>query len=183
MKFTPIHKLLKGNIPVTIREAEPKDAKELCDVVKEYVEESEFIPYTENEFTLTVDEERKWIQTFSDIENSLLLLAIIGGQIVGNLSLNGNNRKMLKHTAVIGVGLLKQFRGNGLGSLLFESSIEWARKQSTLEILSLETYSTNEAGIALYKKFGFIESGVLNDFIKLAPDKYIDSVIMRLKIQ
>lgn len=183
MKFTPIHKLLKGNIPVTIREAKLEDAEELRSVVKEYVEESEFIPYAENEFTITIDEEKKWIQSFFDIENSLLLLAIVEGRIVGNLSLNGNNRKMLKHTAVVGIGMQREFRAKGLGSLFFESTIEWAKKQSTLEMLSLETYATNEAGIALYKKFGFVESGVLNGFIKPAPDKYIDSVIMALKIQ
>lgn len=183
MKFTPIHKLLNENMPVTIREAKPEDAEELRKVIKEYVEESEFIPYAENEFALTTDEEKKWIQTFSDNENSLLLLATVEGKIVGNLSLNGKNRMMLRHTAVIGIGILKQFRGKGLGSLLFKSSIEWARKQSTLEILTLETYATNEIGIALYKKFGFIESGVLKGFIKPTSDKYIDSVIMTLKIQ
>jgi len=183
MKFKQVQHTLKDGRKVKIREATLKDAEELRNVIKEYVERSEFIPYAEGEFNLSIEEEEQWIQSFIDIPNGLLLIADIEGKIVGNLSLNANKREMLQHTAIIGIGMLKEYRGLGLGSIFFQETINWAKNYSSLEFLSLETYATNKAGIALYKKFGFKQAGLLSGFVKVSPNEYIDSITMVLDIR
>lgn len=174
--------ILKDNSLLTIRQAKIDDAEEIRSVVKEYIEESEFIPYIQDEFNPSLEEEKIWIQSF-DVPNSLLLLAEIDGHIVGNISVNAVNRKMMSHTACIGIGLLKEYRGLGIGSVLFERVIEWAKKNPLIEILWLETYSTNKQGLALYKKYGFSEIGRHPDFVKLSDTEYVDNVTMTLKMK
>ncbi|WP_165020464.1 GNAT family N-acetyltransferase [Dysgonomonas sp. ZJ279] len=182
MKFEPIHIELKNGKTVTIREASVSDAEELIVTIREYVEESEFIPYIEGEFNPTIEDEKNWIQSFINQENSLLLLALCDNSIIGNISLNGSQRAMMKHTAGIGIGLLSEWRNQGVGSALFEAMISWA-KISELELLWLETYNTNKIGLATYKKYGFEEVGKQKDFIKIASGVYADNVIMTLKIK
>ncbi len=183
MKFTTTEVTLKNGETIVIREAQISDAEELINVVKEYVEESKFIPYAKGEFSPTISEEEKWIQSFSDNENSLLLLAVHNNHIIGNISVNGAQREMMKHTACIGIGMLLSYRGKGIGSVLFEKAINWVRENALLEILWLETYKTNESGIALYRKFGFSEIGKHPHFIKLPSGEYIDEITMTVKIK
>lgn len=182
-RFTTIDKLLKNGKTITIREAQVRDAKEMVAVVKEYVEESEFIPYSKGEFNLTIEEEEKWIKSFTDNENSLLLVATHNNRIIGNISINGAQREMMKHTACIGIGMLASWRAQGVGSALFASAKQWASENPAIEILWLETYTTNTSGLALYEKFGFTEIGRHPNFIKLSPTEYVDNLIMTLRIK
>lgn len=181
--FTTINKTLANGASLIIREATVDDAKELLAVVKEYVEESEFIPYVLGEFCHTEDTEAQWIKSFSQSVNGLLLLAIYENKIVGNISLNEAQRQMMKHTSCIGIGLLKQCRGLGIGSVLFEAAIEWSKKNKQLEYLWLETYASNIHGQALYKKFGFEVVGRQNNFIKISDNAYEDNLIMSLNVK
>lgn len=183
MKFHKTEKKLKEDLRITIKEAEITDAKKLLMVVSEYVEESEFVPYTKGEFNLSVEDEEKWIDSFLKSDNSILLLAEHDGQIVGNISINGSTRKIMSHTACIGIGLLKDWRSMGIGTALFDEAINWAKMNPIIEILWLETYSTNKNGLSLYQKFGFKETGRQARFIKQSRYEYTDNVTMTLNIK
>ena len=183
MKFETVHKIMPNNEFVAIREASIDDAQELLNVVKEYVEESEFIPYEKGEFQNSLEEEEKWIHSFQESPNSLLLVAEVQGKIVGNLTLNSSPRKQLQHTAEVGIGILKRFRGNKIGRNLFDAAIEWAKRDSGLEFLTLKTASENYIGLNLYKSIGFKEIGILPKEIKLADNSYMDTITMTMRIK
>lgn len=80
------------------------------------------------------------------------------------------------HRGRLGMGLLKDFRGQGIGGLLLSSTIEMA-KLFGLEKIELNVYSSNEFAIRLYKKFGFSEEGLIRHYRKL-DGQYFDSVAM-----
>ncbi len=183
MKFTPIEAILKNGETITIREAQVSDAAEFIVTAKEYIEESEFIPCVKGEFAPTIEEEEKWIQSFLDQENSILLVAVYKGQIIGNIDISGLQRKIMYHTARLGMGMLSEWRNLGVGSALLSNAIEWARSNSPLEIIYLEAYANNNAGLALYKKYGFAESGKRKDIFKTDDTTYIDEIIMTLEIR
>lgn len=182
MKFEPVDILVKDGSVITLREAIIADAEQLRDVTKEYVEESEYIPTVKDEFNPSIEEEEKYIASFIDTINRLLIVALKGDKIIGSISVNGESKQMMKHTAPIGIGMLKEWRGKGIGSAMFRSVIRWAKEQSPLEVLWLETLSTNEAGKALYGKFGFEETGIIPNHIKFEEGKYTDTVIMSLTL-
>jgi ribosomal protein S18 acetylase RimI-like enzyme len=58
----------------------------------------------------------------------------------------------------IGMAVLSEWRGRGVGSALLAAAIGWARQRG-LHKLSLSVFPHNAAAIALYRKFGFVEEG------------------------
>lgn len=123
-KFNPKIVELKNQKAVTIRQAEMDDAKKLLHCVKTYVPQSDYIPKLEQEIKLTIEQEKEWINYFLTNENSLLLIAEYDHEILGNIDLTGNRRKIMEHTAVIGMGMLKEWRNSGLGTALLNLAIE-----------------------------------------------------------
>ena len=181
-KFENIEILLKNKKVVTIRQAEIRDTENLLNTINKYIPQSEFIPKLEEEINLTIEQEEEWINYFLTHDNSLLLVAEYENNIIGNIDLTGNRRKVMAHTAVIGMGLLKEWRNIGLGTALITAIIEWSKKNPILELIWLQVYSENELGIGLYHKMGFIESGVVKNFFK-HNDGYFDNLTMVMKVK
>lgn len=173
---------LKNQKTVTIRQAEIADAEKLLQCIKTYVPESEYVPKLKQEMTLTVEQEKDWINSFLINENSLLLIAEYENEIIGNIDLNGNGRIIMKHTAVIGMGMLKEWRNSGLGTVLLNSAIEWAKENPILELLWLQVYTENKLALSLYKKIGFEENGVIKNFFK-QDGKYFDNLTMTMNVK
>lgn len=74
------------------------------------------------------------------------------------------------------MGLLPEYRGKGIGSKLLEKVLDRGREFG-LEKIELHVYTSNQAAIALYKKFGFEEEGLIKKYRKL-DGKYFDCLAM-----
>lgn len=182
MKFKPQILELKNLELVTIRQAEIDDAEKLLNCIKTYVPQSDYIPKLEQEIKLTIEQAKEWINSFLINDNSLLLVTEYENEIIGNIDLTGNRRKIMEHTAVIGMGMLKEWRNSGLGTGLLKSTIEWATENSILELLWLQVYTDNELGLGLYRKMGFEESGIMKNFFK-QDNKYFDNLTMTMNVK
>ncbi len=167
---------------VTIRTAEIYDAQKLMNCVKNYLSDSEFIPKYPEEFALTLEQEVGWIQSFQNKENSLLLIAEYQGEIIGNLDVTGHTRKIMQHTGVIGMGILSLWRNSGIGTVLMETAIDWAKNNEILELLWLQVYTDNVLGMNLYRKMGFQDSGVLKNYFE-QNGRYHDMLTMNLDVK
>lgn len=183
MKVNPLEIVLKNNTTVSIREATAADAERLLETVKTYVKENEYLLTTYEEFDITVEKEREWIQSFIDDESSLLLVAEHKGRIIGNIDLTGGKRNRIRHTSLIGISLLKEWQNIGLGTALFETAIHWARHNSPVELLWLLVVGANTNAMALYRKMGFIETGRQAGYFRLSETRYEDNVTMTLNIK
>jgi ribosomal protein S18 acetylase RimI-like enzyme len=81
------------------------------------------------------------------------------GRIVGWCDvLPGTVSAGTAHIGHLGMGVLKNFRGGGIGRRLAEATIKKARALG-LEKIELSVYSSNDAAIALYRNLGFREEG------------------------
>lgn len=182
MIFTPQNIQLKNGESILIREAVVRDAFALLEMVKNYLEDSPYIPKSTSEFQLTVAQEEVWIQSFLDAPNSLLLVAEFENQLIGNIDLTGNKRQVMQHNALVGMGMLIEWRNQGLGSALMRAAIDWAISNPLLENLQLEVYAENLAGINLYQKMGFKQCGVIPNLFK-ENGHYCDSIMMTLLVK
>jgi RimJ/RimL family protein N-acetyltransferase len=81
-------------------------------------------------------------------------VAVAGDEIVGSLHVQASPHGF----GELGMSVAREWRGRGVGSALIAAAIEWARERG-LHKLSLGVFAHNEAGIALYRKFGFVEEG------------------------
>jgi ribosomal protein S18 acetylase RimI-like enzyme len=84
------------------------------------------------------------------------------------------------HIGGLGMGVLKEHRGKGIGQRLLEVTIEGARAMG-LEKIELSVYSSNLPAIALYRKAGFEEEG-LKKRGRLVDGIYDDVVLMALHL-
>lgn len=179
MKFTPIEIQLKNGKTILLRHVETEDAQKVIDFVQGFVYESEFVPLVEGEFNPTIEEEIALLKLYIEQENKLFLVAEYDGKIVGNINLDGHTRKILRHTAVFGMGMWKEWQNTGLGTAILFHAIDWARSNPILEMLWLQVYAENEAGLALYRKMGFVEYGRTPKFFK-QNGRYHDEILMHL---
>ena len=82
------------------------------------------------------------------------LVAVDGDEIVGSIFIDTGRHGF----GEIGMTVARDWRGRGVGSALMAAAIDWARERD-LHKLSLSVFAHNAAGIALYRKFGFVEEG------------------------
>ena len=87
--------------------------------------------------------------------------------------------RVLDELQIINVAVDSRLRGNGLGSLLMQGFEEHCDALG-IAFVSLEVRESNEAAIALYKKFGFEITGKRKRFYK-APVE--DALVMVKKRQ
>jgi RimJ/RimL family protein N-acetyltransferase len=181
-EFKAIEVTLKDDRRVVIREAVKLDAEELLNAINTYIPQSKFIPILKEELTQTIEEKEEWINSFLEFNNSLLLVVEFNNEIIGNIDLTGSRRRIMKHTALIGMGILEEWRNSGLGTVLISLLIEWAYKNPILELLWLQVYTDNKLGLGLYRKMGFVENGVIKDFFK-QDNQYFDNLTMSKSVK
>jgi RimJ/RimL family protein N-acetyltransferase len=79
----------------------------------------------------------------------------------------------------LGMFVAREWRGRGVGSALVEAAIEWSRERG-LHKVSLGVFPHNEAAIALYRKFGFVEEGRLVKHVRRKSGELWDLIEMGL---
>jgi len=82
------------------------------------------------------------------------LVAVADGEIVGSIHVDASRHGF----GEIGMAVARAWRGRGVGSALLAAAIDDARERG-LHKLSLSVFVHNAAGIALYRKYGFVEEG------------------------
>ncbi len=172
-----IYKLSDGK-EIKIREAVVLDAEKLLITAKTNIEEQEFVMTSIDEFTITLDQEKKWIKSYKDNPTSLLLVAECDNQIIGNLDFKCKPQLKQSHVGEFGIGVLKKYRNKGIGGFLLKELIDWTKSNGSIEKLILQVFANNDRAIHLYKKFGFKEEGRLIKSIKLENEEYIDNLLM-----
>lgn len=145
---------------VTIREAEPADAEGVIQHVQQLaVEPGIYIALWPSEFYRSVEEEQQIIADMATADNSLFLVAEAEEGIVGTLTCKGGHRRATQHAATIGMSVAKEWRGYGIGNMLMEYLIDWAKASGSVIRLELLVFAENEIAINLYRKFGFEVEG------------------------
>jgi len=102
-------------------------------------------------------------------------VAVAGTDVVGSIHLFPSRHGF----AEVGMAVAREWRGRGVGSALMATGIEWARERG-LHKLSLSVFPHNDAGIALYRKFGFVEEGRRVKQIRRQSGELWDTIEMGL---
>jgi RimJ/RimL family protein N-acetyltransferase len=132
----------------------------------------------DEEFPMSEEKEREWIKGMLDNPSELLLLAEHEGSLLGNISFQIGKRRRLAHAGEFGLGVLKPWRGKGVGEALLKALIDWAKGNPAIEKVDLGVLSYNEPAIRLYEKFGFTQDGCKVRALKYADGSYTDMILM-----
>ncbi len=163
---------------IIIRYPTKADLNAMWEFINALSKEKTFIRFQGEEISL--EEEEKFLNSHLKKiaqKESVQLLVFFKGEIIGISDIVMKD-KIEKHLGVFGIIIAKNFRGQGIGKILMEKVIDEARKNlPQLEIIKLNVFANNDLAKSMYKKFGFVEYGLLPHGIKL-ENGYADDVLM-----
>lgn len=142
---------MSEEVGIILREAVPGDAKDILLMMGQVNKETEFLVLDEAELLLppeTLEEELDYIY---ESNNNLLLLAIYEGTIIGTASVKADSQFRLSHVGEVGISILQEYWGMGLGTLMLEEIISWAKEMGVLFRLELDVQVRNERAVPLPK--------------------------------
>lgn len=177
-RMAPRHFWTKDGLPLRVRTACEEDALGTLEVARSVVREALYSVTTADEFHVDEEEERAWIARHAEDPDRLLLVAEVGGQVVGLLGLECGARYRLRHRATLHLAVAQAWRGRGVGTALMGCALDWARAHPRIEKVSLAVLADNERAIALYRRFGFQEEGRRPREVRRGPGDYVDDILM-----
>ncbi|MFC0691392.1 GNAT family N-acetyltransferase [Paraburkholderia humisilvae] len=101
-------------------------------------------------------------------------------RIIGHLDLFGSNIPSENHRMTLGIGCELSFRRRGMGTVLMRHAIDFAL-ENAIEWIDLFVFSDNAAAVALYRRFGFVDTGRRSDRFRLMG-RTVDDVMMTLHV-
>jgi L-phenylalanine/L-methionine N-acetyltransferase len=125
------------------------------------------------------DRLRAWLTEMQQPgKDDLPLLAERGGEFVGGAGLHPANPSLRRrHAMVLGISVLPQAQGQGVGSALMQALCDYADGWAHVLRLELTVFADNERAIALYRKFGFEVEGTHRAYA-LRDGVYVDALAM-----
>jgi RimJ/RimL family protein N-acetyltransferase len=102
--------------------------------------------------------------------------ALDASRVVGWCDISRSGSDSRPHVGGLGMGLLPEYRGKGIGKRLIRAAMD-AAKTVGMQRIELTVYVHNAPAIALYKKVGFVEEGLMRSHAKL-HGKYVDTLMM-----
>ena len=157
---------------VMVRPARAGDARGLRELVEQVASEGRYIR-TEGRPAMAALRRRVrrgWTRSGAE------LVAIAGGKQVGHLGIVREGHPGLRHVASLGMAVLPEWRGKGIGAALMSEAFRWAR-WAGVEKISLTVFPHNVRAAGLYRRFGFVEEGRLVRHTKKTSG-YDDEIVM-----
>ena len=161
-----------------IREAEISDASEVIALLDQIGQESNFTSLDENGISMAESEMQIFIDKQAQSENQITLLAFLNDELAGIINITADQRPRVRHIGDIFLGIKKAFWGSGLGSILMEEAIEWAKTSGVIRRLQLTVQKRNLVAIHLYEKMGFITEGLQERGACIERGEFLDVYLM-----
>lgn len=172
---------LKDSRTVLFRSPAPDDAEEMLCYLKTTAGETPYLLRTPEECTMTVPEERAFLESVLKAEYDVMIICTVDGKLAGNCRIVRKNKHKNRHRGTVMIALLKEFWGLGIGTAMFEEMIALAKQWGLMQ-LELEVIEGNTRAIALYHKMGFEITGFTPDAIRLEDGTMLKEFIMVKKL-
>jgi len=105
-------------------------------------------------------------------------VAICSGEVVGWCDVRPQPRPIYAHGGILGMGLLPQFRRQGIGTRLIRRTLDAARAFGFSRV-ELTVREANQNAINLYEKVGFGIEGLQRKAVKI-DNEYENIILMAL---
>ena len=172
---------LKNGSELFIRKAAAEDAELMARFKRCISGESDFLSYGENEIEISAKTEEHAISAENAKDNSVIIIALCGGEIAGFVTFSGGARARKRHSGEMGIAVRKDYWGLGIGNFLLEFLIDWAKQTQIVRKINLLTRADNQKAVSLYEKYGFLKEGTITRDLCVGGVFY-DSLSMGLLI-
>lgn len=161
---------------VRIRAARPYDAAALLELKQRLDRETSFMMFEPGERDSSVQDLARELAQLDRTGNSVVLLAEVGGELVGYVELAGGSFRRSRTTAYLVIGVRADAAGRGIGTGLLQRAKDWAAAHG-LHRLELTVMAHNSRAISLYERLGFCVEGRRAECL-LVDGQFIDELTM-----
>jgi ribosomal protein S18 acetylase RimI-like enzyme len=105
-------------------------------------------------------------------------VALADGKVVGWCDIALKPRPLLRHGGVLGLGVVADYRGRGIGRALLETTLRAAKERGVTRV-ELTVRVDNERAKRLYERCGFVTEGRCRRHMRV-DGEYHDSWLMAL---
>lgn len=173
-----------GNRNVRIRKVTTADAEKMLVYLKQVSEETPYMIRYPDEVRSSVEEERAFLEKLTSGGRNFMLAVLelnedgLEGRIAGNVGVNAiGSTDKVRHRASLGIALIQEYCGIGLGRILMEKSIALASEYGYTQ-MELGVFENNERALQLYRKMGFSEVGRIPNAFRLRTGERIAEIQM-----
>ena len=146
-------------------------------------EQTDWLLTYPDENSFDPQQEAKFLQEKTESADEAEIVAEIDGEIVGMAGIECVGRKdKVRHRAVMGISIDKNYWGLGIGRALMEACIECAKKAGYSQ-LELDVTAENERAIDLYEGYGFEEYGRNPRGFRSRCSGWQEILLMRLELE
>lgn len=177
--IAPEQVTLRDGRVVTLRSVVDGDAPRLLEYLDAVRREAPYILYCEHDTLPTLEQEQAWVRGHLGAD-ALVLVAESDGSIIAAADISRASRHKIRHRADLGIGIREPWRGVGLGRMLMDRLIAWARRHEGIALVRLSVYSDNAVARRLYERCGFVVEGVGTRAIRQPDGRFMDEVQMAL---
>lgn len=152
-----------------MRQARPSDAHAVALLLRQAAQTG---------FALQSLDEIDEAEVAHDLAEGLGLRIVVerGDQVTGYLTIVPGETMALSRTGDLQLIVDQEVRGRGIGAELMRNALAWA-DGGALDRLEVFVRATNQRAISLYKRFGFVEEGVLRQRIRLPDGRRVDDIV------
>jgi len=167
---------LPDTTKVTLRPARPEDAAAIISAVRSSSQERSYVLM--EIYGKDAAAQRAYIEKL-DREHNLFLVATVNDQIIGILALL--DRLVCSTPApalAVGVHLVRDWRGRGIGSAMLRYGMRWA-KEHGYRRLEADIFTTNKRSFHLFKKAGFQEDTCRRRSVQVGVQQINEAILAR----
>ncbi|MCJ7817747.1 MAG: GNAT family N-acetyltransferase [Candidatus Thorarchaeota archaeon] len=167
----------KDGRSILVRTADRGDAPKLHEGFRRVVDEGNWLPtFTANSH---ISDWVHWIDK-SNHNRDILLIAFLGGEYAGHLTLQPEEWNASQHVAKLGIIVIKESRHIGVGRSLMLSGEDMGVERDFTKII-LSTFADNEVAKTLYRNLGYKIVGIREKHFNM-PQGFIDEVLMEKEL-
>ena len=169
---------LKDGRTCILKPTGPELAAEMIEYMKRTAGETPYLLRYPDEISYTLEKEQEILSGLLDDPGSVMMAALVDGQVAGNCSFSGlGTKRKIRHRCSMAITLYQAYWNLGIGTAMIEYLAELAG-QIGYEQMDLEVVADNTRAQALYRKCGFIESGRRHHALKFDDGSYHDEILM-----
>ena len=151
--------LLKNGKEALLRNGDSADGLPVFETFNATHAETDYLLSYPDENSFDPEQEAKFLEEKTNSPDEIEIIAVVDGKVVGTAGIEAVGRKhKVRHRAELGIGILKEYWGLGLGKALTKACIQCAKEPGYTQV-ELNVVAENEAAISLYQSLGFTEFG------------------------
>lgn len=173
---------LKDGRALLLRNGTVDDGEEVFRLFMLTHDETDYLLSYPDENSFNAEQEGEFLKGKTESERDIEILAVLDGKVTGMAGFEAVGPKYkVRHRAELGISVLKEYWGLGIGRELMKACIECAKAAGYAQ-LELSVVGSNERAIRLYESCGFTEFGRNSKGFNSRYSGYQELVDMRLEL-